>query len=62
MERIVEILSAVPFMVVITLLKYHMGTSSQVLVLFIAFFLTGWIGMASRTRMQFYRFKIKNMF
>ena len=57
MERIVEILSAVPFMVVITLLKYHMGTSSQVLVLFIAFFLTGWIGMASRTRMQFYRFK-----
>ena len=34
-----------------------MGTSSQALVLFIAFFATGWIGMAGRTRMQFYRFK-----
>ncbi len=57
MERFVEILSAVPFMIVITLLRYHMEGSSQVLILFIAFFLTGWIGMAGRTRMQFYRFK-----
>jgi len=57
MERIVEILSAIPFMIVITLLKYHMAKSGQVLILFIAFFLTGWIGMAGRTRMQFYRFK-----
>lgn len=57
MERIVEILSAVPFMVVISLLKYHMEGSNQILILFIAFFLTGWIGMAGRTRMQFYRFK-----
>ena len=57
MERFVEILSAVPFMIVITLLKYHMKGTSQVLILFISFFLTGWIGMAGRTRMQFYRFK-----
>lgn len=57
MERFCEILGAVPTMIVITLLKYHMGASSQVLVLFIAFFLTGWIGMAGTTRMQFYRFK-----
>ena len=57
MERIAEILGAIPTMIVITLLKYHMGASSQVLVLFIAFFATGWIGMAGRTRMQFYRFK-----
>ncbi len=57
MERIVEILSAVPFMIVITLLKYHMRGSSQVLILFIAFFLTGWIGMSGTVRMQFYRFK-----
>lgn len=57
MERFVDILSAVPFMIVITLLKYHMEGSNQVLILFIAFFLTGWIGMAGRTRMQFYRFK-----
>ncbi len=57
MERFAEILGSVPTIIVITLLKYHMGSSSQALVLFIAFFLTGWIGMAGRTRMQFYRFK-----
>ena len=57
LERIREILGSVPTYIVITLLKYHMGASSQVLVLFIAFFLTGWIGMAGTTRMQFYRFK-----
>ncbi len=57
MERVAEILGSVPTMIIITLLKYHMGSSSQVLVLFIAFFATGWIGMAGRTRMQFYRFK-----
>lgn len=57
MERIVEILSAVPFMIVITLLKYHMNSSPQVLILFIAFFATGWIGMSGTVRMQFYRFK-----
>ncbi|MBR2352930.1 MAG: ABC transporter permease [Clostridia bacterium] len=56
MERIVELLSSVPFMIVITLLKYHFNVS-HVLILFIAFFLTGWTGMAARTRMQFYRFK-----
>ena len=44
-------------MIVVTLLKLHMGTSGAVLVLFISFFLTGWIGMASTTRMQFYRYK-----
>ena len=57
MERIVEILSAVPFMIVITLLKYHMHGTSQALILFIAFFLTGWIGESGLVRMQFYRFK-----
>ena len=57
MERFAEILGSVPTMIVITLLKYHMGATSQALVLFIAFFATGWIGMAGTTRMQFYRFK-----
>ena len=58
MERIVEILSAVPFMIVITLLKYKLADKTpQVLILFIAFFLTGWIGMSGLVRMQFYRFK-----
>ena len=56
MERIVELLSSIPFMIVITLLKYHLKVS-HMLVLFISFFLTGWTGMAARTRMQFYRFK-----
>lgn len=62
MERISDILSAVPFMIVITILKLHMKNAAMqqyghLLILFISFFLTGWIGMAGRTRMQFYRFK-----
>ncbi len=56
MERIVDLLASVPFVIVITLLKYHFNVS-HMLILFIAFFLTGWTGMAGRTRMQFYRFK-----
>ncbi len=56
MERFVEILGSIPFMIVITLLKYHFNVS-HILILFISFFLTGWTGMAGRTRMQFYRFK-----
>lgn len=55
--RVMEILGAIPSMIVITLLKYHMGASSQVLVLLIAFVVTGWISMAWSTRTQFYRFK-----
>jgi len=57
MERFAEILGSVPTMIVITLLKYHMGSTSHIWVLFISFFATGWIGMAGTTRMQFYRFK-----
>ena len=69
MERFCEILGAVPSMIIITLLKYHMGRFilenalydlvdvQSAIVLFISFFATGWIGMAGRTRMQFYRFK-----
>ncbi len=57
MERITDVLSAVPTMIVITLLKHHMKDTPQMLILFIAFFATGWIGMAGTTRMQFYRYK-----
>ncbi len=63
MERFSEILGSVPTMIVITLLKYYIeptaggADSRQALILFIAFFMTGWIGMAGTTRMQFYRFK-----
>ncbi len=56
MERIVDLLASIPFMIVITLLKYHLNVSHMV-ILFISFFLTGWTGIAGRTRMQFYRFK-----
>lgn len=56
MERFVDILASIPFMIVITLLKYHLNVS-HVIILFVAFFLTGWTGMAGSTRMQFYRFK-----
>ena len=56
MERFVEIIGSIPFMIVITLLKYHFNVS-HLIILFISFFLTGWTGMAGRTRMQFYRFK-----
>jgi len=57
MERISDIVGSIPTMIVITLLKYHMKSTPQALVLFISFFLTGWIGMAGTTRMQFYRYK-----
>ncbi len=69
MERFTDILGSVPTMITITLLKYHMGqfilknglyqlsNIQSIIVLFIAFFATGWIGMAGTTRMQFYRFK-----
>ena len=56
MERIVDIMASIPMMVVITLLKYHLNVS-HIVILFVAFFITGWTGMAGRTRMQFYRFK-----
>ena len=55
-ERIIDILGSIPFMIVITLLQYHLK-ASPVVILFVAFFLTGWTGMAARTRMQFYRYK-----
>lgn len=58
MERIVEILYDVPFIVVATLFQIYfaqkVGTFWSLL---FAFVLTGWIGIAGRTRTQFYRFK-----
>ncbi len=60
MERIRDILGSIPFMIVITLLQLHMherGINNNALILFVAFFATGWIGMAGLTRMQFYRYK-----
>jgi len=58
MERISDILYDTPFMVVATLFQLHLAEKVGVLwSLMFAFVLTGWVGMASRVRMQFYRFK-----
>jgi oligopeptide transport system permease protein len=58
MERCAEILSGVPFIVVATLFNLHLQEKVGPLVsLLFAFVLTGWLGMAGRVRMQFYRFK-----
>ncbi|MGI6509557.1 MAG: ABC transporter permease [Erysipelotrichaceae bacterium] len=58
MERITDILSGIPFMVVTVLFQLHLsGKVGAIPSLIYAFVLTGWIGMSSRVRMQFYRFK-----
>ncbi len=58
MDRVLDILGGVPFMVVTTLFQLHLANKvGPVWSLLFAFFLTGWIGMAARVRMQFYRFK-----
>ncbi|MBO4667132.1 MAG: ABC transporter permease [Bacilli bacterium] len=58
MERFVEILGGIPFIVVTTLFQLHLAKYVGVVgALLFAFFTTGWIGMAGTVRMQFYRFK-----
>ncbi len=58
MDRISDILSGVPSIVVVTLFQLHLAQKVGPVVSFLfAFVLTGWIGMASLTRKQFYRFK-----
>ena len=58
MERISDLLSGIPTMVVTILFQMHLAKKVGVVgALVYAFILTGWIGMASRVRMQFYRFK-----
>lgn len=55
MERITEILGGMPWIVVMTLIVLFLGSNFWTFLL--ALCLTGWIGMASETRSQFYRFK-----
>lgn len=58
MERIADILAAVPFIVVATLFQLHLAQKAgPVGALLFAFVLTGWIGIAARVRTQFYRHK-----
>ncbi len=55
MERFCEILSGVPWIVIMTLCILHLG--NNFLTFFLALCMTGWMGTAARTRTQFYRFK-----
>ena len=55
MERITDILGRIPFMVLMTLLILHWGSSLPMFVM--ALCMTGWIGTAGLTRTQFYRFR-----
>lgn len=58
MERVSDILSGIPFIVVATLFQMHLALKvGPIISLIFAFVLTGWIGTASRVRTQFYRFK-----
>ncbi len=58
MERISDVLASVPGIVVQTLFQLHLAKKvGAVPSLLFAFVLTGWIGIASRVRTQFYRFK-----
>ena len=55
MERFCEILSGVPWIVIMTLCILHLG--NNIITFFLALCMTGWMGTAARTRTQFYRFK-----
>ena len=58
MERVSDVLASVPFIVVATLFQMHLADEVGVVgSLLFAFVLTGWVSMAHRVRMQFYRFK-----
>ena len=55
MERIIEIISGVPTTIMLTLMILTFGNTFGVFVF--ALCLTGWMGVAGRTRTQFYRYK-----
>ncbi len=55
MERITDILAGIPWIVLMTIAILHLGQNFGTFVL--ALCLTGWIGTASTTRTQFYRFR-----
>lgn len=62
MERITDIISGIPTLVVMTIASIMLVNEvhskfSVVLAFLIAFVYNGWVGVASTTRMQFYRFK-----
>ncbi|MBR5173994.1 MAG: ABC transporter permease, partial [Clostridia bacterium] len=57
-ERVKDIISGIPFIVVTVLFQMHMAQKVGVIgALIYAFILTGWVGNSSLVRTQFYRFK-----
>lgn len=55
-ERLSEIISGIPFMALLTLLLLKFGKATFGIII-LAFTMTGWLGIASLTRAQFYRYK-----
>lgn len=55
LQRFVDILSGIPWIVIMTLCILHLGSNFWTFIL--ALCLTGWIGTSSLTRTQFYRFR-----
>lgn len=59
-ERVIEILNSVPTIVVCSLFVFYIGTSTfmdKARILLFVFFISGWTGIASTVRSQFYRYK-----
>ena len=58
LDRVSDVLSGVPMIVVVTLFNLHLAEKvGEIGAFLLAFIATGWIGMAALTRKQFYRFK-----
>ena len=58
LERVSDILSGVPFIIVATLFQLHLAKKvGAIPCLLFAYVVTGWISTAYRVRTQFYRFK-----
>ncbi len=55
MERFCDIVSGLPSIAIITLCLLHL--KNDMLAFIISMFMTGWMGVAGRTRTQFYRYK-----
>ena len=54
-ERISEVIAGLPFLAIITLLILRFGSTPGVVIF--AFAISGWLGISSLTRTQFYRYK-----
>lgn len=57
MERIVDVLSGIPSIVLLTVLTLKIGSDHPMVAFALALCLTGWIGTESVTRSQFYRYR-----